>query len=115
MKELTSNLLYLTEIDHTGSHILYVPFNLSETVESIVLTMEAVIFEKNISLHYDIEPDLNIYGNKEQMKQVVMILLDNAIKYTDYKGFITLHLFKNKINILFYLSPTQVMVFHQNI
>ena len=106
MKELTNHLLYLTEIDHTGSHILYVPFSLSETVESTVLTMEAVIFEKNISLHYDIEPDLTIYGNKEQMKQVVMILLDNAIKYTDYKGFITLHLQKQNQHTVLSITNT---------
>lgn len=106
MKELTNNLLYLTEIDHTGSHILYVPFNLSETVESIVLTMEAVIFEKNISLHYEIEPDLNIYGNKEQMKQVVMILLDNAIKYTHHQGSITLRLQKQNQDVVLSVTNT---------
>ncbi len=40
------------------------------------------MFEKNISLDYEIEPDLTLHGNSEQIKQVVMILLDNAIKYT---------------------------------
>ena len=106
MKELTNNLLYLTEIDHTRTQMLYVPFNLSETVESVILTMEPIIFEKNISLHYEIEPNLNIQGNEEQIKQVIMILLDNAIKYTHPIGSLVLRLQKQHSDIVLSVQNT---------
>jgi signal transduction histidine kinase len=94
MKTLTNDLLYLTEMDDARARMIYTPFNVSEAVESVILTMEAVIFEKNIRLEYEIEPGLNLHGNSEQIKQVVMILLDNAIKYTHPQGLITLALKK---------------------
>ncbi|MFK7692582.1 sensor histidine kinase [Paenibacillus sp. HJGM_3] len=62
--------------------------------------MEAVIFEKELTFRYEIEPDLFVRGNSEQLKQVVMILLDNAIKYTNPKGSISLTLAKRHHDIL---------------
>lgn len=97
MKTLTNDLLYLTEMDDSRASMIFTNFNMSESVESVILTMEAVMFEKNISLHYEIEPNLTLYGNSEQIKQVVMILLDNAIKYTNPKGSISL-IFKKRHN-----------------
>ncbi|MFH5186585.1 sensor histidine kinase [Paenibacillus sp. TAB 01] len=92
MKILTRDLLYLTEMEDSRSQMIQVPFDLSEAVESVILTMEAVIFEKDLALHYDIEPNLVVTGSSEQLKQVTMILLDNAIKYSSPKGTIDLSL-----------------------
>jgi signal transduction histidine kinase len=97
MKTLTNDLLYLTEMDDSRASMIFTNFNVSESVESVILTMEAVMFENNISLNYEIEPNLTLHGNSEQIKQVVMILLDNAIKYTNAKGSISLT-FKKRHN-----------------
>ncbi|MCQ4087889.1 cell wall metabolism sensor histidine kinase WalK [Saccharibacillus sp. JS10] len=83
MSKLTSDLLYLTEMDDARSALVHSRFDLSEAVENVMLTMEAVVFEKQLSLQYTIEPDLSIVGSREQIVQVTMILLDNAIKYAD--------------------------------
>lgn len=101
MNKLTSDLLYLAQVDYSDVKMIFSDFNLSEAVEHIILTMEGVVFENNIALHYDIEPNLIVSGNIEQLKQVIMIFLDNAIKYTDKKGKINLILNKthNKINL----------------
>lgn len=106
MKTLTNDLLYLTEMDDARSRMIHVPFNLSEAVESVILTMEAVIFERDLSLDYDIEPGLTVNGNSEQMKQVAMILLDNAVKYANAKGSIHLSLKKQQGHILLSVSNT---------
>jgi two-component system, OmpR family, sensor histidine kinase CiaH len=106
MRTLTNDLLYLTEMNDAREHMIFAPFNVSEAVESVILTMEAVIFEKNFTLHYEIEPDLTVRGNSEQMKQVVMILLDNAIKYTNPNGTIDLTLKKRHHDILLEVTNT---------
>lgn len=106
MKTLTNDLLYLTQMDDAREQMIHVPFNLSEAVESIILTMEAVIFEKEIDLAYEIEPGQTLTGNSEQIKQVVMILLDNAIKYTHSKGTIELSLKKQHNHLLLKVSNT---------
>lgn len=100
MRTLTSDLLYLTQMDDARDNVIFAPFDLSEAVESVILTLEAVIFEKDIALSYDISPELSINGNVEQMKQVTLILLDNAIKYTNTKGSIDLTLRKHGSEVM---------------
>lgn len=92
MARLTNDLLYLTEMEGSRTQMVYTPFDLSETTERIILTMEAVIFEKELTLDYHIEPNLMINGSQEQIHQVIMILLDNAIKYVNAQGTITIAL-----------------------
>lgn len=94
MSKLTNDLLYLAQIDDGRSQMIFTKFNLSEIVENAILTMESIIFERNLELEYEIAPNLMIRGNPEQIKQVVMNLLDNAIKYTNPKGTIKLNLAK---------------------
>jgi two-component system sensor histidine kinase CiaH len=108
MTKLTQDLLYLTQMDYSDIKMIFSNFNLSDAVENVILTMEAVIFENNISLQYDIEPSLRAYGNSEQIKQVVMILLDNALKYTNAKGTVNVTLKKYQNNILFSVVNTGI-------
>ncbi|MDO3409843.1 HAMP domain-containing sensor histidine kinase [Saccharibacillus sp. CPCC 101409] len=86
MAKLTGDLLYLTEMDDSRTNMVFARFDLSEAVENVMLTMEAVVFEKNLTLDYSIEPGLGIVGSREQIIQVTMILLDNAIKYAGPNG-----------------------------
>lgn len=86
MTKLTNDLLYLARLDHSENAVLTSRVSFSEAAESVILLMEAVIFEKNVNMDYDITPDLYVNGNSEQLKQIVMILLDNAVKYTPQKG-----------------------------
>ncbi|WP_342420589.1 HAMP domain-containing sensor histidine kinase [Paenibacillus sp. FSL E2-0178] len=106
MTRLTNDLLYLTEMDDSRTGMIHSKFNMSDAVENIILTMEAVIFEKNISFDYNIEPELTVLGNSEQIKQVVMILLDNAVKYTNPKGAVTISLKKQNNDVLLSVSNT---------
>ncbi|SNT27600.1 His Kinase A (phospho-acceptor) domain-containing protein [Anaerovirgula multivorans] len=106
MTKLIKDLLYLTQVDYSDIKMIFTNFDLSEAVENIILTMEAVIFENNISLDYSIEPNLITHGNSEQLQQVVMILLDNAVKYTDNKGIVTISLKKHYSTLLLSVTNT---------
>lgn len=106
MSKLTNDLLYLTQIDYSDVKMIFSNINLSETIENVILTMEAVIFENNILFDYDLEEGLTLHGNNEQIKQVVMILLDNAVKYTEPKGTINLSLKKINSNATLSITNT---------
>ncbi|HBC93320.1 MAG TPA: two-component sensor histidine kinase, partial [Pelotomaculum sp.] len=86
MSKLINNLLTLARFDDTELVTQSISFNLGETVQSVILSMEAPIAEKGIELSVSIEPDIFIKSDAEGLKQVVTILLDNAIKYTDQNG-----------------------------
>lgn len=106
MKTLTNDLLYLTEMEDARARTIFVPFDVSDAVEGVLLTMEAVIFEQDLALAYDVEPGLTAVGSAEQLKQVVMILLDNAVKYNEPKGEISLTLKKQHHQIQLAVSNT---------
>lgn len=106
MAKLTGDLLYLTEMEDARTVMLHAEYNLSEALETIMLTMEAVIFEKQLRLEYDIEPGLMTKGSSEQMQQVIMILLDNAIKYAGARGAITLTLNKQQHDAVLSVTNT---------
>lgn len=106
MSKLTNDLLYLTQMDYSETKMIFSNFNISDAVENVILTMEAVSFENNITLDSSIEPDIMVNGNSEQIKQVVMILLDNALKYTDEGGKVSVKLKRTGSNISLTVSNT---------
>ena len=109
MTKLTNDLLYLTKIDYSETDMIFAHFNLSETVINVILTMEAVVFENHIALDHDrITPQIMMNGNRDQLAQVVMILLDNAIKYTNPTGRIEIALERHHHRILLSVSNTGV-------
>lgn len=106
MTRLTNDLLYLTEMDDSKANMIFSKFDMSEAVENIILTMEAIIFEKNVLLDYDIEPNLTVQGSHEQIIQVVMILLDNAVKYTNAEGSVSISLKKQRNEVVLSVTNT---------
>ncbi|WP_284643484.1 sensor histidine kinase [Paenibacillus silviterrae] len=106
MSKLTNDLLYLAQIDQAEAAVLFSPFDVSEAVEQVVLTMEAIIFESRIQLSYEIEPGLIARGSQEPFKQVVMILLDNAVKYTNANGSVDIALKKRHHSIQLTVTNT---------
>lgn len=91
MSHLTNNLLYLTQMENSEENQLFKQsFNLSERLEHLLLGFEVMAYEKQINFSSDVPPEVFIHGNPEQIIQVLMILLDNAMKYTPEKGLIHL-------------------------
>jgi signal transduction histidine kinase len=94
MAKLTSSLLDLSRLEEFSQ---FTPrsFNLSDLMESLVLPLEAVAFEKGITLSYDLQEDIFYNGESQLIGQAIMILLDNALKYTDKNEKIILELIKD--------------------
>ncbi len=106
MTKLTNDLLYLTHIDYSEIKMIFNNLNISDIVENVILALEAVFYENEISVNYHVEPNLVIYGNCEHLQQVIMILLDNAVKYTDSKGMVDISLKKLQNSILLSVTNT---------
>ena len=96
MHKLVTSLLTLTRLEQTPyKDAEKNDFCVSDTVLERVLPMESVAFEKGVLMDYEnIMPDLHLHGVKEQIGQVVAILIDTAITHTDKNGTITVSLWK---------------------
>lgn len=90
MAELVNDLLFLAKNDDGVKTTLQV-VDVSECVETIVLSHEAVLYENGKSFSYKIAPHLQIKGNEGQIKQLATILLDNANRYSVNDGNVTLN------------------------
>ena len=94
MNELVTSLLDLAKLEE-GKEVQQEE-NLSKIVEMSVLTFESLMYENKIELEYDIQKDINIKCNSSQIKQLVVILIDNAIKHSETNGKISIALKKQK-------------------
>lgn len=99
MSNLISDLLDMAKLEN-GVKEQYSNENISKIIEREILTFESIIYEKKIKLNYEIEENIFFNCNTNQIKQVVSILLDNAIKHSfTENGEIYVGLKKEKNNI----------------
>ena len=83
MKHLTESLLDLSRLESwqdRGSQLEKVA--LSALVEHECLYFEPLFFEKGKSLGYTVEKGLYTLGNENKLKELLSILLENALKYS---------------------------------
>lgn len=86
MKKLVDNLLFLARSDASAVPLVKGECNLSDAVWNCLLPFESVTFEQGVTLESEVAPDVHIIGNEGQLKQLVIILLDNACKYAGEHG-----------------------------
>lgn len=91
INRLIEKLLTLSKLEETPL-ISKNLCSLTDIVNEISLTYESVAFEKAITYQCEISEDIFIMGDADELKQLVIILIDNAIKNTDSPGLITIML-----------------------
>ncbi len=92
MGMLIGQLLDLARTENTAMPTE--PIDFSRLVAGEALPFESVAYEKGLTLVTAIASDLRVEGNSTQLKQIVSILLDNAIRHTKEQGKISLSLTK---------------------
>lgn len=101
MTKLINDLLSLAKVEDANFAAQKISFNMSDAINDIILSMEALVSEKGIKLSQSIEQDIIIKSDLERVKQVVTILLENAVKYANENGQIAISLIKSKHQVIF--------------
>ena len=100
MNKLVINLLDLAKTESLPSKLKYSTVNLSKETERSILTFEGLVFEKGLEIDYDIEDNIEFSCDLDKIKELLSILLDNAIKHSYDNAKIRVNLFKEKENII---------------
>lgn len=97
MKVLVEQMLTLARADNnpTPSASAMEAVSLSDLATDCALAFEPVAFEAGKPLEYEIAPDLTVTGDRDKLRRLISILLDNAIKYGADGGTIRLKLQKS--------------------
>lgn len=106
MGKLVTELLELARADQAEQVMALEPVCLSDLLERALLSVEAILYEKGITLGEQIEPAVSVAGNPDKVEQVLRILLDNACKYTNTGGHIEVCLQRQRKHVILTISNT---------
>jgi signal transduction histidine kinase len=97
MNVLIQELLLLARMDSADAalQLNIEPVNLSECAADTIADECARIAQKGLQVSADIAPDIVVDSDYNKLRQLIDILLDNAIKYTDAGGRIEMSLAKS--------------------
>lgn len=82
MKGLVEGLLELSRADNGSMKMVMKTLDFSSLIETSVCLFEPLYYENDRKLISETPPDIRLKGSEERLRQVVDILLDNALKYS---------------------------------
>lgn len=101
LKRLIGDLLVLSDIENKKTVISETAFDVKTEIERTVETLELIAEQKNVNIITELENDLIIFGSADRFSQMMMNLIENAVKYSESEGNIWIRskIVQNKIQI----------------
>ena len=90
MRSLVEEMLTLARADNMARTAVLTEISLSDIAADCALAFEPVAFEAGKPLDYTLAENITVLGDGDKLRQLISILLDNAIKYGADGG--TVHL-----------------------
>ncbi|MFZ7133707.1 MAG: sensor histidine kinase [Eubacteriales bacterium] len=108
MSKLVQNLLTLAQLENNQMKLKMEQMNLSQLTTMVCNKMELIMSEKNISFDAIIGDEIIIRGDKSRLEQLLVILIDNAIKYTPEGGHIKISLMSTSDKVVLSVKDSGV-------
>ncbi len=115
LADLTNELIYLSKMEEGRQESVQIDFPFSDVVQEQIDSFTALAVTKNRELTSNIEPLVTIHGDEKALGRLVTIFLDNAMKYSDEGGKISVSLAKKKNAIILEVSNTCQSMSQENI
>ena len=105
LSAMATNVLNLTKVENQNILTSTSRFNLSEQIRSCVLLLERKWTQKRLELELDFDEHF-ITANEEQLKQVWINLIDNAVKFTPQYGLVRIDITEVNDTVLVSVANT---------
>lgn len=107
LSSLINDILLLSEIESKEEQVV-APCNMDTVITDVIELLQSKITHKNVVIVYNPKPDMDYYpANANRMKQLLINLLDNAVKYTEV-GTITIQCEKKKNKLILCVEDTGI-------
>lgn len=103
LSDLTQKLIFLSRMDEEDRKIEMHSFPLKETLEHTLENYDSLLQGKKLTMQLE---DISFYGNQENLIQMIQLLMDNAIKYSDEQGNIHVNCLKKGRKTILTFSNT---------
>ena len=86
LASLTEKLVFLSRMEEENAALQMADFSLSEAILQTAQPYEAIAEVQGKTLSLEIERNVSYYGNEASLRQLISLLLDNAMKYSNPGG-----------------------------
>ncbi len=110
MTRLINGMLELSRFEVMHNTAAFQRVDFSKLAEGVMLGIEVLAFENNITLETKIPKGICIYADPDGMEKVVYALLENAVKYTPIREKISVVMYVEKRKVFLHVKNTGVGV-----
>ncbi|TWE08392.1 hypothetical protein FB550_101414 [Neobacillus bataviensis] len=115
LSKLVTNLLTLARSDSDQIEMKKSTFQLDELLSEIIQQYEDIALYQEKTLKLETVEPVTFFADKERIHQLIVILLDNAIKYTKEGGKISLSCTQSHSSIFLKINDTGIGIPEQDI
>ena len=90
LADLTNDLVYLSRMEESEDRMQMIEFPFSDVVSETAHAFDAIAQANEKIFQCSVQPMLCLNGNEKAIRQLVNILLDNAMKYSPERGYVSL-------------------------
>lgn len=105
LENIVKDLLELSSLEDGEIQLTYELIEVGELVKNVIILFESKLKEKDLKLTTDIQDDLQFEGDYFKMEQVLINLIDNAVKYTE-QGEVTVRGYSEDARVMIEVSDT---------
>ena len=105
---LTEDLIYLSRMEEAQPRLQFLEFPISDVVEEMAQSFLAPARSQDKKLEIEVKPMISCNGDEKAVRQLVSILMDNALKYAPPGGHLTLRLERQGRTVVLTVSNTTV-------
>lgn len=98
LTKFTERLVFLSRMDEEREVLQKTDFSISDAVYEATKPFKAMAKSQNKTLNISVQPNVSYYGDESSIIQLVSLLLENAMKYSDDEGTVSLKFCTNGKN-----------------
>jgi signal transduction histidine kinase len=108
LRHLSKDLIVLARIEDPEAEMMRSNISLQQLTDAVVSELMPIAKERNIEIVFEKKAEANIYGHHESLLEIVNNLVDNAIKYCDTNGKVTVTVDQKDANIIITVADNGV-------